>query len=68
LAAEIRHPVHVVALESDRRDVDWGPYSSDHVYTVTKPANGGPFAFSYLDCATGYGENAGAFDVLVTPR
>jgi hypothetical protein len=54
-----------ISLFMDGQDVQWGPYTDKHIYTVTRPGNNGLFRFHIYDCPPCYGDNAGHLIVKI---
>lgn len=58
-----------ISLYIDGQQVDWGPYSPDHVYAIERSGTGNPFALQVMDCEGCYLDNSGelALEVYVMP-
>jgi hypothetical protein len=54
-----------ISLYIDGQQVDWGPYSPDHVYSIELPGTGNPFALKVMDCDNCYLDNSGSLEVDV---
>jgi hypothetical protein len=52
-----------ISLYIDGEQVDWGAYSSDHVYSIDVAGTGAPLAFSVVDCDNCYVDNSGQLSV-----
>jgi hypothetical protein len=55
----------LVSLYIDDVQVDWGAYSSDHVYTIDHDGAGEVVGFNIADCAGCYGDNSGSLTVAI---
>jgi len=54
-----------ISVFVDGGNVDWGPFNADHVYSIERAGNDGPFSFHIFDCAPCYGDNEGGLTVKI---
>lgn len=54
-----------ISVVVDGEHVDWGPFSSDHVYSMEVNGRNAPFSFQIADCSSCYGDNAGTLTVTI---
>jgi len=54
-----------ISLFLDGEDVNWGPFRSDHVYSILLNGKDGPFSFHINDCTSCYADNGGSLTVKI---
>lgn len=54
-----------ISVFVDGENVDWGPFQSDHVYSIEVAGRDAPFSFHINDCASCYGDNEGSLTVRI---
>ena len=48
-----------ISLHVDGVQVDWGPYDTDHVYSIQLAGTGAPLSLQVMDCEDCYLDNSG---------
>jgi hypothetical protein len=54
-----------ISVLVDGGPTDWGPYNRNHVYSILRSGNNGPFSFHILDCPPCYVDNSGYLTVNI---
>ena len=58
---------YYISLYMDGENVNWGDYSENHIYAITRQGNDGPFSFRINDGPDWYPDNSGSLTVRIYP-